>query len=120
MEEIMKVLIVDDSMFMRTIIKEMLKNKNYTFLEASSPSEAIEIYKREHPQIVTMDVVMKTSGVECVKQLKNIDSNANIVMISSMNQKPIVYESIQSGAKDFIVKPFSKDKVLEVFNKLAV
>ena len=114
-----KALIVDDSAFMRKIIKGNLKLKGYTqILEASSPKEAIKIYKKQNPQLVTMDVVMETSGIDCVKDIRKIDGNANIIIVSAMGQEPYVMEGINNGAKDFVVKPFNTEKILEAVTKV--
>lgn len=114
-----KALIVDDSAFMRKIIKNNLILKGYTqILEASSPKEAIKLYKKQNPQLVTMDVIMETSGIDCVKDIKEIDNNANIILVSAMGQEPYIMEGINNGAKDFIVKPFKTEKILEAVTKV--
>ncbi len=114
-----KILIVDDSAFMRSMIKNILVKNGYTeILEASSPKEAIAIYKEQNPQIVTMDVIMETSGIDCVKDIKEIDANANIIMVSAMGQEPFIMEGIKNGACDFIVKPFEKKKIIEAVSKI--
>ena len=114
-----KALIVDDSAFMRKIIKNNLILKGYTqILEASSPKEAIKLYKKQNPQLVTMDVIMETSGIDCVRDIREIDSNANIILVSAMGQEPYIMEGINNGAKDFVVKPFKTEKILEAVTKV--
>ncbi len=112
-----KVLVVDDSMFMRSLIKNILYANGYTqVLEASSPKEAIKIYKEQRPKVVTMDITMETSGVDCVKDLKKIDNKAKIIMVSALAEEPYIRESFENGACDFIAKPFTVNRVLKAVN----
>lgn len=115
------VLICDDSMFMRGILARILKNASYNVIgEASNGIEAVEQYKKLHPDIVTMDITMsKMSGIEATRQITSYDKNAKVIMCSAMGQQILVMEAIQAGAKDFIVKPFSEDNVLSSLEKLA-
>lgn len=116
----MKVLIVDDSTFMRNMIKVILLEEGYTIAgEASSGIEAIEMYKKIKPDVVTLDLIMPLKGgIETLEEIIDYDNNANVVIISSMGQRSSIVESIQKGAKDFLIKPFTKEKLSDVFNKL--
>ncbi len=115
-----KILIVDDSTFMREMIKEILPKEYFTvIMEASNGKEAFEQYKKYNPDIVTMDMTMaEMDGISAAKEIINFDSKAKVVMISAMGQKKMVKEAINVGVKDFILKPFSRDKVLETLLNL--
>ena len=116
-----KVLIVDDAMFMRNMIAEIFNGKNYSgeeyevVAEAENGIEAVEMYKEHKPDIVTMDIVMpEMTGIEALREIMNLDSEANVIMCSALGQDSLVMEALDAGAKDFIVKPFQPGKVLEV------
>lgn len=116
------VLIVDDAAFMRMMIKDILEKNNFNVVgEASNGIQAIEIYKKKKPDIVTMDITMPDmDGIEAVKQIKEFDKNAKIIVCSAMGQQAMVIDAIKAGAKDFIVKPFQADRVIEAINKVAL
>jgi two-component system, chemotaxis family, chemotaxis protein CheY len=116
-----KVLVVDDAMFMRAMIRDILVNSGaYEVVgEAANGGEAVEQYKAVRPDIVTMDIVMpQMDGIEATREVLKIDSKAKIVMCSALGQEALVIESIAAGAKDFIVKPFSAEKVLKVLDSV--
>jgi len=110
-----KILIVDDAAFMRMMIKDTLKKNGYeNLLESPDGEIAVQMYKAEKPDLVIMDITMPNkNGLEALKEIKEIDPNAKIVMCSAMGQESMVVEAIRSGAKDFIVKPFKADRVLK-------
>ncbi|MFA9558074.1 response regulator [Evansella sp. AB-rgal1] len=114
-----KVLIVDDAAFMRMMIKDILtKNKFEVVAEASDGLQAINLYKEHSPDLVTMDITMpEMDGITSLKEIKKMDPNAKVIMCSAMGQQAMVIDAIQAGAKDFIVKPFQADRVLEAINK---
>lgn len=116
----LKVLIVDDAAFMRMMIKDILTKNEFEIVgEASNGIQAIELYKQERPDVVTMDITMpEMDGIEAVKLIKEFDPNARIIMCSAMGQQSMVKDAIKAGARDFIVKPFQADKVLEAINKI--
>ncbi len=117
-----KVLVVDDAMFMRSMIKDILNNsgKFNVVAEASNGLEAIDCYRNAKPDLVTMDIVMPVmDGIEATKEILKINPAAKIVMVSALGQEPLVIESIAAGARDFIVKPFSPEKVLKVLEQVA-
>lgn len=117
-----KVLVVDDAMFMRTMIKNILKdNPDFTVVaEAENGKEAVEKYKEVQPDIVTLDITMpEMDGIEALKEIISINPNAKCVMCSAMGQQGMVLDAIKLGAKDFIVKPFQADRVLEALQKLS-
>lgn len=110
-----KILIVDDAAFMRMMIRDTLKKNGYeNLLEASDGEIAVQLFKTEKPDLVIMDITMPNkNGLEALKEIREIDTNARIVMCSAMGQESMVVEAIRSGAKDFIVKPFKADRVLK-------
>jgi len=109
------ILVVDDAAFMRMMLKDILQKNGHTVIgEAANGSEAIARYKELGPDLVTMDITMPVmEGIEAVKQIKEADPKAKIIMCSAMGQQAMVVQAIQAGAKDFIVKPFQPDRVLE-------
>jgi two-component system, chemotaxis family, chemotaxis protein CheY len=114
------VLIVDDAIFMRSMLKDILVRHGFKVVgEAENGKEACEKYKELHPDITTMDIVMpQMNGIEAVKEIIKFDSNAKVVMCSALGQEALVTESIEAGAKDFIVKPFSPDKVVKIVTQV--
>ncbi len=114
-----RVLIVDDAAFMRMMIKDILTKNGYEVVgEANDGAQAIEKFKELSPDLVTMDITMpEMDGIAALKEIKKIDSNAKVIMCSAMGQQAMVIDAIQAGAKDFIVKPFQADRVLEAIKK---
>ncbi|MBL5981419.1 chemotaxis protein CheY [Petrotoga sp. HWH.PT.55.6.1] len=114
------VLIVDDAAFMRMMLKDILTKANYEVIgEASNGQEAVEKYQELKPNFVTMDITMPIKdGIQAIKEIKKIDPSAKIIVCSAMGQQAMVIESIQAGAKDFIVKPFQPNRVIEALQKL--
>lgn len=117
-----KVLIVDDAVFMRMKLKDILENHGYNVIgEAGNGKEAIDMYQSEKPDIVTMDITMpEMDGIEALKGIKEIDSDATVIMCSAMGQQAMVMEAIQAGAVDFIVKPFDTDRVIKSLDKASI
>lgn len=115
-----KILIVDDATFMRTLIRSILEKNGYEVVaEASNGLEAIVKYKQLKPDIVTMDITMpEMSGIEALKQIIKIDSTAKVIMLSAMGQEVMVKEAIISGAKSFIVKPFTEINLLKAIAQM--
>lgn len=115
-----RVLIVDDAAFMRMMIKDILSKNGYEVVgEAENGLKAVEKYKELTPDLTLMDITMpEMDGIQAVKNIKAIDGAAKIVMCSAMGQQAMVIESIQAGARDFIVKPFQAERVLEAVRKV--
>ncbi len=114
-----KILIVDDAAFMRMMIKDILTKNGYEIVgEAENGQVAVDKYKDLKPDLVTMDITMpEMDGIAAVKAIKSLDSGACIIMCSAMGQQSMVIDAIQAGAKDFIVKPFQPERVLEAVGK---
>ncbi len=115
-----KILVVDDAAFMRMMIKDTLTKGGYTDLvEAADGAIAVEQFKAESPNLVIMDITMPNmNGLEALKAIKTIDPAAQIIMCSAMGQESMVIDAIKSGAKDFIVKPFKAERILEAVGKV--
>lgn len=114
-----KILIVDDAAFMRMMIKDILVKNGYEVVgEAQDGAEAVEKFRELRPDLVTMDITMpEMDGITALKKIREIDPNAKVIMCSAMGQQAMVIDAIQAGAKDFIVKPFQADRVLEAVRK---
>ncbi|MBB6452913.1 two-component system chemotaxis response regulator CheY [Salirhabdus euzebyi] len=114
-----KVLIVDDAAFMRMMIKDILVKNDFEVVgEAQDGNQAVEKYKELKPDLVTLDITMpEKDGITALKEIKGLDPSANVIMCSAMGQQAMVIDAIQAGAKDFIVKPFQADRVIEAIKK---
>lgn len=114
-----KVLIVDDAAFMRMMLKDILTKNGYTVVgEAENGAVAVARYGELKPDLTIMDITMpEMDGLQAVKEIRQQDAQARIIMCSAMGQQAMVIEAIQSGAKDFVVKPFQADRVIEAVSK---
>lgn len=114
-----KILVVDDASFMRMMLKDILtKNGHEVIGEAENGSSGYNKYMELKPDLVTLDITMpEMSGIDCLKKIRESDPSAKVIMCSAMGQQAMVIESIQAGAKDFIVKPFQAERVLEAVKK---
>ncbi len=110
-----RILIVDDTLFMRTLLKNILFSGGHDIVgEAGDGDEAVSKYKELKPDLVTMDVVMpKMNGIEALKTIKSFDPNARVVMCTAVGQEQMVKLAIKTGARGYIIKPFQAPKVLE-------
>ena len=115
-----RILIADDASFMRQMIREIIEMEDYEVVaEAIDGVQAVELYQKHRPELVTMDIVMpKRSGIDALKGIIELDGDARVVMCSALGQETLVMESLQAGAKDFIVKPFKPDSVLSTLKKV--
>ncbi|AZO94032.1 response regulator [Iocasia frigidifontis] len=115
------VLIVDDAAFMRLNLKNILKDEYEIAGEAQDGQEAVEMYQELQPDFVTMDITMPVmDGLEAIKAIKDINPDACIVVCSAMGQQKMIIKAIEAGAKDFIVKPFKEERVVEAVKKLGL
>ncbi|OCS84260.1 response regulator [Caryophanon latum] len=114
-----RILIVDDAAFMRMMIKDILTKNGYEVVgEAADGIQAVEKYNELKPDLVTMDITMpEKDGIAALKEIKAANPGATIIMCSAMGQQAMVIDAIQAGAKDFIVKPFQADRVIEAIQK---
>ncbi|MBL8064219.1 MAG: response regulator [Chthonomonadaceae bacterium] len=115
-----RILITDDALFMRVTLKNILTQNGFEVCgEAQNGAEAVKLYQELKPDLVTMDITMpEMDGIQALKEIRKSDPNANVVMCTAMGQKNMVVEAIQSGAKDFIVKPFQPERVVDALTKL--
>ena len=115
-----RILVVDDAMFMRKMLKDILAKHGYEVCgEAANGIEAIDKYIELRPDLVLLDITMpEMDGITALKKIKVIEPKAKIIMCSAMGQQAMVIDAIQGGAIDFIVKPFQEDRVLESLHKL--
>ncbi|WP_281884361.1 response regulator [Paenibacillus sp. YYML68] len=111
-----RIMIVDDTAFMRRFIRNIVEEMGgcVVVAEASNGLEAIRLYQQHRPDLVTMDITMpEMEGVQSVQEIMRLDPKARIIMCSAMGQHRMVLDSLTAGAKDFIVKPLQKDRVMQ-------
>jgi len=116
-----KVLIVDDAQFTRNMLKNIINKIEQIEVigEASNGVEAISLYKKLNPDLVTMDLVMpEKGGIEATEEILKINSKAMIVVVSALGQEALVLEAAKKGAKDFIQKPFKTEQIVEVMDRI--
>lgn len=114
------VLITDDTAFMRMTLKNILEKQGYAVIgEAEDGRQAVELYQKLKPSLVTMDITMPNmDGIAAIKEIIQQDSGANIIVVSAMGQKALVIDALNAGAKDFVVKPFQPDRIAEALHKV--
>lgn len=115
-----KILVVDDASFMRAVLKDILAANGFTNLyEASDGALAVDGFKKYRPDMVTMDVNMPNmDGVHALRAILQIDPKAKVIMVTSVEQKHIVQEAMKLGARDYVVKPFERNMVSTVVNRV--
>ncbi|MDD5456585.1 MAG: response regulator [Candidatus Margulisbacteria bacterium] len=114
----MKILIVDDSPLIRKRLKDFLEDQDYDVFEADNGLDAVKLYNQHKPDVAFMDILMpKLDGLTAMAQILNEHPKAKIIILSSMGQQSKIIEAIQSGATDFIVKPFEPGKVIAAIEK---
>lgn len=114
-----KILVVDDAAFMRMRCSKLLTENGHEVVEAGTGREAVEQYKNTSPDAVLLDITMPDmDGLTALKEIRKLDSDARVAMVTAMGQQSIVMEALQAGAKDFVVKPFDADRVLAAIEKL--
>lgn len=115
-----RILIVDDAKFMRMTLSTILTKAGHEIVgEGENGRDAIRLYRELQPDLVTLDITMpEVSGIQAVKEIKNEFPNAKVIMCSAMGQQKMVVEAIESGAKDFIVKPFDASRVADAIEKI--
>ncbi|MBN2238696.1 MAG: response regulator [Dehalococcoidales bacterium] len=114
-----RIMIVDDAAFMRMRCSKLLSEVGHEVIEASNGAEAVEKYKSDKPDGVLLDITMpKMDGIMTLQEIKKIDPNAQVAMVTAMGQRSMVMSALKAGAKDFIVKPFDGPRVLSTVEKL--
>ncbi len=114
-----KILIVDDAEFLRVRISKMLGGEGFEILEAENGARAVEMYKAAQPDLVLMDITMpEMDGLTALKEIRAYDPKARVIMLTALGQESVVLEAIKSGARDFIVKPFERERVMSAIIKL--
>jgi two-component system, chemotaxis family, chemotaxis protein CheY len=115
-----RVMVVDDAVFMRTVLKTMLTQNGYEVVgEAENGMRAVARYQELSPDVVTMDITMpEMDGITAVKEIKKLDAKAKIIVCSAMGQQAMIVEAVRAGAIDFIVKPLQEERVMEAIRKV--
>ena len=114
-----KILVVDDAAFMRMRCSKLLTENGYEVVEAENGLDAIAKYKENQPDAVLLDITMpEMDGLTALKEIRKIDPEAKVAMVTAMGQQSMIMDAIKSGAKDFVVKPFQPDRVLAAVKKL--
>ena len=114
-----RILVVDDNAFMRLMLKNMLTGAGHEVVgEAENGIEAVEQFKALGPDLVTLDITMpEADGIEALHNIRAADGSARVIMVSALGQEQKVIESVKGGAKDFVVKPFNEERVLQALGK---
>jgi two-component system chemotaxis response regulator CheY len=114
-----KILVVDDAAFMRMKCAKLLADNGYDVEEADTGATAVEKYQANRPDGVLLDITMPDmDGLTALKELRRMDPNAKVAMVTAMGQQSIVMEALKAGACDFVVKPFDASRVLGAVQKL--
>src|SRR6185437_8471069 len=114
-----KFLVVDDAAFMRMRCVKLLKENGYETIEAENGAQAVEMYQKEHPDAVLMDITMpEMDGLQALGAILAYDPNARVAMVTALGQQSVVLDALKLGARDFVVKPFQAPRVLEAAHKL--
>jgi two-component system, chemotaxis family, chemotaxis protein CheY len=114
-----RVLLVDDAAFMRMRCARLLQEEGHEVIEAANGREAIDMYQAQRPDAVLMDITMpEMDGLDALRAIKATDPEARVAMLTAMGQQAIVIEAIKAGARDFVVKPFERERVLAAIAKL--
>jgi two-component system, chemotaxis family, chemotaxis protein CheY len=114
-----KIMVVDDAEFLRVRISKMLIGDGHEIIEAENGARAVSLYKANKPDLVLMDITMpEMDGLAALKEIKAFDAKAKVIMLTALGQESVVLEAIKSGARDFVVKPFERDRVLGAIGKM--
>ena len=112
-------MVVDDAAFMRLRACKVLQDNGYEVLQAENGADAVRQYAEHRPDAVLMDITMpEMDGLAALKEIRKLDPQARVAMVTAMGQQAIVMEALKAGAKDFVLKPFQPDRVLGALHKL--
>jgi two-component system, chemotaxis family, chemotaxis protein CheY len=118
---LVKIMVVDDAMFMRKKCAQMLTQNGYEVVEAGNGKEAVALYPQAKPNAVLLDITMpEMDGLQALRAILDLDPNARVAMCTAMGQQNIVIEALKSGARDFVVKPFDATRVMAAVKKITV
>ena len=113
------IMVVDDAAFMRMRAAKLLAEEGYEIIEAGNGAEALKLYEENKPDCVLMDITMpEMDGLTALKEIRKLDPEARIAMVTAMGQQAIILEALKAGAKDFVIKPFEKERVVDAVAKL--
>ncbi len=114
-----KILIVDDAEFLRVRISKMLAGDGFDVIEAENGLQAVATYKAQQPDLVLMDITMpEMDGLTALREIRSADPKAKVIMLTALGQESVVLEAIKAGARDFVVKPFERERVMGAITKL--
>ncbi|HPA44288.1 MAG TPA: response regulator [bacterium] len=114
-----RILIVDDSYFMRMVLRSMLKREKHEVLEAEDGDKAVCLYRENRPELVTLDITMPVKdGIEAAREILQEDPSAKIIMVTALGQESIMKKAISLGIREFVVKPFTTERVREAVNRI--
>ncbi|MGE3820731.1 MAG: response regulator [Isosphaeraceae bacterium] len=115
-----RLLVVDDAMIMRKLIRDVAREAGWEVAaEAANGAEAVALYEEHRPDLVTMDLVMPVmGGNEALRKIRSADPQARVIVVTALDQKQTLMESIRDGAMDFVVKPFDRERILNLLNKV--
>jgi two-component system chemotaxis response regulator CheY len=113
-----KIMIVDDSLFMRNHLNKLLTKNGYDTISAENGEQALSNYRQDRPDAVLMDIMMpRKDGLEALSEIRQIDPQARVIMLTALDQEVAVTRAIHLGAKDFLVKPTSPDRLLDALQR---
>jgi len=114
-----RIMIVDDANFIRTLVKRILAPRGFEIVgEAANGNEAVQMYEKLKPDVVTMDITMKEKdGLQAAREILSRDANARIIMVTALGQEKMLVDSFKIGVKDFVVKPFEPERLLSAIEK---
>jgi two-component system chemotaxis response regulator CheY len=112
------ILVADDAAFMRMRLKKLLEDAGHAVVEAANGKEAVDHYQETRPGVVLMDITMpEMDGVAATRAICQADPKARVIMVSALGQQAMIVSAIQAGAKDFVVKPYEPERVLQAVTK---
>ncbi len=112
------IMVVDDAKFIRMRVSKLLAKQGYTIVEAGDGDEAVQNYRQLRPDLVLMDITMPgKDGLTALAEIRSFDPQARVIMFTALGQQALVLEAMQTGAKDFLVKPFDPEQIIKALQK---